>query len=290
MKPAPFVYRAPETEAEALAVLAEHGDDAKVLAGGQSLVPLLNFRMARPGVLVDINRLGPLGRLRRSGGTLHIGALTREAAVERSALVADHWPVLREAVEHVGHPAIRSRGTVGGSAAHADPTGELPAVLTALDARFLVRSATSERTLDAGSFFVSYLTTALEPDELLVEVQVPAMEPAAGSAFVEYARLHGDFALAGAAAVVRLDAAGTFSSVRLVLLGAGGAPVRAYSAEDALVGARTDEDTLRGAAELAARESEPPAPVDHRRALLADLARRALVLAASRAGTEAEHG
>lgn len=290
MKPAPFVYRAPDTEAEALAVLAEHGDDAKVLAGGQSLVPLLNFRMARPAVLVDVNRLHPLGRLRRSRGTLHIGALTREAALERSALVADNWPVLREAVRYVGHPAIRNRGSVGGSAAHADPTAELPTVLTALDARFLLRSARNERTLDAGSFFVSYLTTALEPDELLVEVQVPAMEPAAGSAFVEYARLHGDFALAGAAAVVRLDAARTFSSVRLVLLGAGGAPVRAYSAEDALVGAVADEDAVRGAAGLAAGDSEPSAPADHRRALLADLSRRALALAVSRAGTEEGHG
>src|SRR5215207_2999259 len=166
MKPAPSAYEAPRSVDAALALL-ERNEDAKLLAGGQSLVPVMNFRLARPPLLVDLNRIDELAYLRKRGGALHIGALTRHATLERSELVARGWPLLAQAVRHVGHPAIRSRGTIGGSCAHADPTAELPIALTALDARFHVRSSASARVLDAAGFFLSYLETALRDDELL---------------------------------------------------------------------------------------------------------------------------
>jgi CO/xanthine dehydrogenase FAD-binding subunit len=225
MKPAPFEYAAPRSLDEALALL---GEDAKALAGGQSLVPLLNFRLARPELLVDLNRVPGLAYLRREGGVLRIGALTRQAALERSGLVARHWPLLAQAVRHAGHAQTRSRGTVGGSAAHADPTAELPVALTALDARFRLRSVRGDRTLGADEFFVATLTSAAEPDELLVEIEVPPMAEGARSAFVEYAPTHGDFAVAGAA-VVRAPGA-----CAIALLGAGPKPMRARAAEAAL--------------------------------------------------------
>ena len=196
MKPAPFEYAAPTTVDEALGLL---GEDAKALAGGQSLVPLLNFRLARPRLIVDLNKVGGLGAIRRSRTSLFIGALVRQAAVERSRLIADHWPLLAQAIRHVGHPQTRTRGTVGGSVAHADPAAELPCVLATLDARYHVRSRRGARTLTSDELFVGPLQTSLEPDELLLEIEVPAPPPGARSAFVEYARTHGDFALAGVA-------------------------------------------------------------------------------------------
>jgi CO/xanthine dehydrogenase FAD-binding subunit len=269
VKPAPFEYSAPATVAEALELLADGGDETKVLAGGQSLVPLLNFRLARPARLVDVNRIEELSSIRRCGGQLLIGALTRAATLERSPLVAAHWPVLREAVRQAGHPQIRTRGTVGGSVAHADPAAELPAVLTALDARFVVRSVRGERTLRADELFLGFLTTALAADELVVEIQVPPVDEGAGTAFVEYARVHGDFALAGAAVVVSSDRAA------VVLLRAAPTPLRVAAAEHALLEG-ADEDAARLAA--AAADGDGP-----RRALLEDVARRAIALARERA-------
>jgi CO/xanthine dehydrogenase FAD-binding subunit len=260
MKPSPFDYSAPKSVEEALPLL---DDDSKVLAGGQSLVPLLNFRLARPSRIVDANGIGELAYLRRSGGMLKIGAMTRHASLERSGVVAAHWPLLRQAVALVGHTQIRSRGTVGGSVAHADPTAELPAALTALDARFHVRSGRGSRTLSADELFVGPLTTALEPDELLVEIDVPPLPEGAGTAFVEHAKTHGDFAIAGAAAVV---APGRHAAI--ALLGAGPKPVRAPAAEQALVeGAGAREVGVMAAAEV---EDE------YRRALTAELVRRAV--------------
>lgn len=286
MKPAPFSYEAPGSVDEAVAMLAEHGEDASVLAGGQSLVPLLNFRMARPEVLVDINRVPDLSGLRTDDGALRIGAVTRDSALERSAAVARGWPLLGEALRHVGHPAIRNRGTVGGSAAYADPAAELPTVLAALDARLRVRSVRGVRVLEAESFFLGHLTTALEPDELLAEIEVPALAPCTGTAFAEYARLHGDFALAGAAAVVTVGPDLRCRTARLALLGVGATPVRATSAETAMVGVRIDERVAAEAGDLAARDSDPPEPQDHRCALLTTLVREAVLTAASRAEHE----
>jgi CO/xanthine dehydrogenase FAD-binding subunit len=259
VKPAPFEYAAPETLAGALALL---DDDSRPLAGGQSLVPMLNFRLARPARLVDLEHVAGLAYL-DAGETLRIGAMTRQAALERSEVVAARWPLLHQAVRLVGHAQIRSRGTVGGSVAHADPKAELPVALTALDARFHVRSATGARTLAAGELFQGPLMTALEPDELLVEIEVPPLPPGARTAFVEQARTHGDFALAGAAVVL---APGHWS---IALLGADSVPVRATAAEEALA-AGAD------AARIAAAGVADP----YRRALLTALVARAIEAAA----------
>lgn len=284
MKPAPFAYEAPETLAEALALMAVEGEDVKPLAGGQSLVPLLNFRLARPDRLVDLNGVSELAYLRRDGDVLRIGALARSAELARSIDAAVGWPLLVEAALLVGHPQIRARGTVCGSVAHADPAAELPVALAALEPRFHVRSARGARTLSAGELFLSFFTTALEPDELLVEIEVAAPPPRTGGAFVEHARTHGDFALAGAAAVVSLDESGACAGARLALLAAGPTPVRADAAESLLAGSRPEPDAVEAAADAAVRDLELTGDdADWRRALLRELARQALVTAAARA-------
>jgi CO/xanthine dehydrogenase FAD-binding subunit len=260
VKPAPFEYRAPGSVEEALALL---GPDSAVLAGGQSLVPLLNLRLARPDLVVDVNGLLELDYIRADDGRLRIGAITRQVALERSEVVRRRWPLLNKAVRVVGHPQIRSRGTVGGSVAHADPAAELPAALIALGARFHLRSAGGARALDASEFFLGPLHTAREPGELLVEIEVPEPPEGAGNGFAEHARTHGDFATAGAAAVVAPG-----KSAGIALLGAGPVPARAEEAERALI---NGEDP-RAAAALAARDVED----EHRRALCTELARRAI--------------
>lgn len=222
MKPARFDYAAPRTLDDALALL---GEDAKPLAGGQSLVPLLNFRLARPKLLVDLNLVEGLAGIQRRGGSLWIGALTRQRALEQSRVVAEGWPVLRDAVGHVAHPAIRNRGTVGGSVAHADPAAELPCVLAALDARFHVRSRRGARTLSHEEFFVGPLQSALETDELLVEIEVPAVAEGARQVFTEHARTHGDFALACVAIV----------GDRIGLGGVGPTPIVVASVDEARI-------------------------------------------------------
>jgi len=260
LKPAPFEYSAPSSLDEALALL---DDDSRPLAGGQSLVPLLNFRLARPERIVDLNGVAELAYIRRSGGVLRIGAMTRQAALERSALVAEHWPLLRQAVRFVGHAQIRARGTVGGSVAQADPKAELPVALAALDARFHVRSPRGERTLGAGELFAGPLMTTLAPDELLTEIEVPPLPPGARTAFAEHARTHGDFAAAGAAVVLAPGHAA------VALLG----PVRARDAEAALRGgAAAPEAAALAGAEVAE---------GHPRALTAELVRRAIEAARS---------
>ena len=261
MKPPPFDYVAPHSIAAALGAL---GEDAKALAGGQSLVPLLNFRLARPAALVDLNGVDELAYIRRSDGTLRIGALTRQATLERSAVVARHWPLLTKAVRNVAHPAVRNRGTVGGSVAHADPAAELPVALTALDARFRVRSAQrGERTITAAEFFQAPLMTALAPDELLIEIELAPPPEGAGAGFAEHARTHGDFAVAGAA-VVR---AGT-EHAAVALLGAAPTPLRARDAERALCGGASPAEAAR----IAGAELDD----DYRRALTTELVRRAI--------------
>jgi CO/xanthine dehydrogenase FAD-binding subunit len=199
VKPPPFAYSAPTTLEEALELLAE--PDARVLAGGQSLMPLLNFRLARPARLVDINGIAGLGVIRRSGGRLYVGATVRQAALERSQIVARHWPLLAQAVRHVGHQATRARGTVAGSVAHADPAAELPSALAALGARFHLRSTAGARTLSAAELFQGPLTTAIREGELLEWIEVPPLPAGATTRFAEYARTRGDFAQAGVAVV-----------------------------------------------------------------------------------------
>jgi CO/xanthine dehydrogenase FAD-binding subunit len=263
MKPARFDYAAPSSVSEALALLDE---ESRPLAGGQSLVPMLNFRLARPTRLIDLERVAGLDHLEADGDVLRIRAMARQAAVERSPVVGERWPLLRQALRLVGHAQIRSRGTVCGSVAHADPKAELPVALTALDARFHVRSTTGTRTLLAGELFRGPLMTALEPDELLVEIEVPALPPGARTAFVEHARTHGDFAVAGAA-VVRAP-----GHAAIALLGAESVPVRASAAEAAVAGGASAAE----AAQLAAAAVSDP----YRRALLTALTRRAIEAAA----------
>jgi CO/xanthine dehydrogenase FAD-binding subunit len=286
VKPAPFAYDRPRSVDETLALLAEHGDEAKVLAGGQSLVPLLNFRLARPERLIDINEVQELDRL-EVNGVLRIGALTRQATLERSDGVEVKVPLLHEAMRFVAHPQIRNRGTVGGSVAHADPSAELPAVFAALDAVYHLRSNSGGRAVKSDEMFVTHLTTALKPDELLTEIEVPVPPPGTGSAFLEFARRHGDFALAGAAVLVTHGADGTCERASIALLAAGPVPVRAVAAEEALVGQRVDENAARAAAATAVQDVKPLADIHggaaYRRNVLEALVRRALVLASGRA-------
>jgi CO/xanthine dehydrogenase FAD-binding subunit len=260
VKPPPFEYQAPASVEEALPLL---GPDSAVLAGGQSLLPLLNLRLARPELVVDLNGIAELDYIRAEDGVLRIGAMTRQLALERSELVRERSPLLNKAVRFVGHAQIRTRGTVGGSVAHADPAAELPVALAALGARFLLRSPRGERVVGAGELFVGPLSTSREADELLVEIEVPEQPAGAGAGFSEHARTHGDFATAGAAAVVVHG-----SHAGIALLGAGPVPARAQAAEAALVAGAS----AREAADLAVRDVEG----EHRRALCTELARRAI--------------
>ena len=289
MKPAPFEYDDPGTVDEALALLARYGDDCKVLAGGQSLVPLMNFRLARPARLIDINGIAALSYIKREGEQMMIGAMTRHAELEHSDEVRESWPLLNEAIGWVGHGQIRNRGTVGGSAAHADPAAELPAAFAALDASFLVSSTRGSRTIGWDQFFMSEFTTALAPDELLTAVIVPAQDEAAGTAFVEYARRHGDFALGGAAVTLKLGSDGRCEKATIALLSAGPAPVRASAAEDQLRGAQVDEPSIRAAAAEAVKGLRPTSDIhggtEYRISLLRTMTERALTKAAERAST-----
>lgn len=290
MKPAPFHYAAPESIEEAVSLLEQHGDVAKVLSGGQSLGPLLNMRLASPEVLVDINRLAELAYIRCQDDHLLIGALARQRAIERSHVIPRKWPLLYEAVPCIGHPTLRNRGTVCGSLAHADPAAELPAVATALDARLRIRGPAGERVAHPGEFFVSYLSTSLRPDEVLVEVRFPPPRPRTGQAWLEVARRHGDYALVGVAAVLTLHEDGACGAARLVYTGVAPVPFDAHEAAGLLVGEEPTEDLFSTVAERAATESEPGSDVHasagYRRHLVRVLTRRALGKALKRAKGE----
>jgi carbon-monoxide dehydrogenase medium subunit len=280
MKPGRFAYHAPEDLDEALGLLHEHVGEVKVLAGGQSLMPLLSFRMAAPEHLVDINRLPGLATPERTTGGWRIPALARQRAVERSAELAEEVPLLRQALLQVAHPQIRNRGTVCGSLAHADPAAELPAVMLALEARMDVASHAGRRTVAAEDFFVFHLTTALEEDELLLGVELDDLPPGTGTAFHEFAPRHGDFALASVAAVVTQDDQGVVSRCRLVAAGVGATPQRLLAAEQVLLGTRL-EPAARMAAQHAVHGEVSPtgdvhASADYRKQLVSVLARRTL--------------
>jgi carbon-monoxide dehydrogenase medium subunit len=286
MKPPRFEYLLPRSLDEALAMLAQHGEDAKVLAGGQSLVPLLNFRLVRPAYLVDVNDIPGLDAIRLDDGRLSLGAMIRQRAVERSSLVRERCPLLADAMPQIGHVQIRNRGTVGGSLAHADPAGELPAVMAALDGELVVKSSRGERRLDAERFFVGYLTTAIEPNELLVEVRVPIAPARTGTAFLEVSRRHGDFALVGVAATVTLDEGGICTACAIALTGVGPTPVVARDAARALIGVKPAvsafEDVARRVAGPLSPDSDLHASSDYRKHLAGVLTRRALARAVER--------
>ena len=245
MKPAPFKYVAATSLDQALSLKAQYGDDARFLAGGQSLIPAMNFRLARPAVLIDINGLTELAGVGRSKpGEIGIGALTRYRALERDGDFLKACPLFADALPHIAHPQIRNRGTVGGNLAHADPASELPAVATAMGARMRIKSLRGERELAAAKFFVGLLTTDIQPDEMLVEIALPAANPRSGASFMEIARRRGDFALAGVAAIVTQDDAGRCSDVRLALCGVGETPVDASAAASPLLGQACSDDAI----------------------------------------------
>jgi carbon-monoxide dehydrogenase medium subunit len=287
VKPPAFEYLDPRTQEETLEALARLGEDAKILAGGQSLVPMLNLRLVRPAHLVDVNRVAGLAFIERRGDDLVIGATTRQRAVEMSGDVRDACPLLHETMPNIAHFQIRNRGTIGGSLSHADPAAELPAVITALGGTLVVRSARDERLVPADEFYVGYLTTALQPDELLVEIRLPVQPRDTGVAFREFSRRHGDFALAAAAACVRTDARGNCMSARVVLAGVAGVPHANASVEKALVGSPLTPADCEEAGRAIAAGLDPQqdlhASSEYRRELAAVLAARALEEAAARA-------
>ena len=287
MKLPPLEYEAPATVPEAVALLAEHGDEASVLAGGQSLIPLLALRLAYPGVLIDINGIAELSGVSAAGGWVAIGAMTREYVAEESGTVADALPLLADALPLIGHEAIRSRGTIGGSLAHADPAAELPAVARALDAEFVVRGPAGERVVPAAEWFEGYLTTSRGPDELLTEVRFPAAGPGTGTSFQEVARRHGDFAIVGLATSVTLSD-GAITDARLAFAGLSDVPVRAAAAEDLLVGERPSAGLFDEAARRATDGIDPPGDLhgspEYRRKVAAALVRRGLQAAVDNAG------
>jgi aerobic carbon-monoxide dehydrogenase medium subunit len=285
VKPPKFDYHAPRTVDEAVALLARYGGDAKPLAGGQSLVPLLNFRLARPAALIDLNRIAALAGIRETDGQVAFGAMTRQRAVEFSPVVARRLPLLAEATRWVGHLPIRSRGTIGGSIAHADPSAEYPAVLTALGGTVVARGPKGERVLTSAELFETYLTTTLGPDEMLTEVRLPAMPAGAGWAFEEFARRHGDFAIVGIAAALWRD--GGRWTARLATAGAGPVPVRLRGAEEIIARDGVGDGAVAAAAARAAELVQPDgdihASADYRRNLTRVLTARALKKAIGRA-------
>ncbi len=286
MKLPPVEYEAPTTVAEAIGLLGEYLDEASVLAGGQSLIPLLAMRLARPAVLIDINGVDELSGVSATHGWVTVGAMTREYMAEESGTVADAVPLLAAALPLIGHEAIRSRGTIGGSLAHADPAAELPAVARALDAEFVVRGPSGERVVPAAEWFEGYLTTSRRPDELLTDVRFPTAEPGTGISFQEVARRHGDFAIVGLAASLTLSE-GAISDARLAFAGLSDVPIRAADAEDFLVGEIPSAELFEEAARRAVDDLDPPADLhgssDYRKKVAAALVRRGLRAAADNA-------
>ena len=289
MKPAAFDYRAPRSLDEALAILAEAGPDGRVLAGGQSLMPMMNMRVVAPSVLVDINRLEGLPGIEADADELRFGPLVRHADLGRDARIDEGWPLMAEAIRQVAHPAIRNRGTVCGSVAHNDPAAEAPTVLAALDGRVMIASASGRRELAADDFSLGMMTTALEPGEMVVGLRYPRPAPGTGAAFVEFARRLGDFAMAGAAVLLTMEGE-VCTRARITVLGMGNGPFRANAAEAVLTGARLNGqagEALDDAAAALRAEVEPEGDVlvsaGYRRHLAGVMARRAMGTALERA-------
>ena len=290
MKPAPFKYIAATSLEQALSLKAEYGDDARFLAGGQSLIPAMNFRLARPTVIIDINRVDGLGIIRPvDGGGISVGALARYRTLERDSAFAAKFHLVAEALPHIAHPQIRNRGTIGGNLSHADPASELPAIAVALGARLRIQAMRGERWCEARDFFVGGLTTDLRPDEMLVEAELPLPRPRTGSCFMEIARRRGDFAIVGVAAMVTLQGRDECAALRLTLCGVGETPIDASSAGDSLTGHALTEDAIRDVAASIPAMIDPSGSVhataDYQRHIAGVLAGRALRTAYRRART-----
>ena len=288
MKPAPFEYHAPDSLDEALSLLQSHGSDAKILAGGQSLVPAMNFRVVQPAVLIDLNRVPELGYIREDGDHIRIGAMARERQLEFDASVAQRTPLLHEAAPHIAHPQIRNRGTIGGSIVNADPAAELPVLMLASQARLKARNVSGERWIDAKDFFIGFFSTALEADEILVEIEIPFSAARTGWSFLEVAPRAGDYAMMGVAAMLTLDEEGKCKEARLVYLNAGEGPLEAREAAGHLQGESITEERIDAAAATASETEITPfgnihASVEYQRHLAKVLTRQALTIAAQRA-------
>ena len=286
MKPAPFNLLRPRSLDEALALLQSHGEEAKVLAGGQSLVPLMNFRLAQPRNLIDLNGVEGLDQVKFDDQTLSLGAMVRQRDVERSAAIAERLPIFREAMQQVAHPAIRNRGTVGGSLVHADPSAELPLLALALDATFHLRSVRASRSVSANDFYQGYLLTDIAANELLVAIDFRLPPPSSGWCCTEIARRHGDFAIVAVAVLLGCGQDRRIDFARVALGGVGPAPLRMIAAEQALLAQRPSDEMFRAAGDIAAQGVDPPADIqassNYRRHLTGVLVRRALTTAASR--------
>lgn len=294
MKPPPFEYYAPTTIEEALVYLAKYGYDAKPLAGGQSLIPMMNFRLAQPSVLVDLNNIPELSYIRPddNGGVL-LGAMSRHKTVGKDPLIAGKFPLVHDAIKKIGTPQIRTRGTFGGSLSHADPSAELATISVTLNGRFRLRSPKGDRWVPANEFFIGSFTSTLEPEELLVEINLPCLPERSGWSFMEVARRHNDFALIGVAAVVKLDSNGSCDHARIVFLSAGDRPMEAYQAADLLKGQKPTAEVIQAAATKAASADIDPggdihATAEFRRHLANVLSRRALHEAFKRAQEDIE--
>jgi CO/xanthine dehydrogenase FAD-binding subunit len=287
VKPPVFEYHVADSLDQALSLLADYGDEAKPLAGGQSLIPLLNFRLARPAALIDLNHIDVLTGITRTDGALRIGAMTRQCALERDANVRQFAPLVVETMPHVAHPQIRNRGTVGGSLAHAEPAAELPAVMITLGARLHLRSKRADRWLSADEFFTGLFATALQTGELLTTVEIPTLPERTGYAFEELARRHGDFALLGVAAAVTVDETGACRAARITLVNPGAGAERMQRAASSLIGRAIDDAAARAAGEIAAADLTATGDVHaspaYRRQLARVLTRRTLLRAFERA-------
>jgi len=288
MKPAPFRYVAARTLDQALQLKAEHGDEARFLAGGQSLVPTMNFRLTQPAMLIDINPLVELAGLAKvESGAVRIGALTRYGVLERDPAVARDLPLIHEALPHIAHPQIRNRGTIGGNLAHADPASEMPAIVLALGGKLRAQSVRGERWIDAADFFAGALSTTLEPEEMLTAVELPVAEPGSGACFMEVSRRRGDFAIIGVACIVALDADGRCSAAQIALCNAGDGPVFATEACEALVGHPVDAGAVEAAAERVRNAIDPGGSIhgskEFQRHIAGALTVRALTVANERA-------
>jgi len=291
MKPAPFEYHVPDSIEEVLTFLQNYGDEAKLLAGGQSLVPAMNFRVVQPSVLIDLNRVKELDYLREDDQCLRIGAMVRERTLEFDPFVAKWSPLLKEAMPHVAHPQIRNRGTLGGSLANADPAAELPVIMLALGARLKARSASAERWVEARDFFSGMFTTDLVPGEMLVEIELPAVEDRTGWSFLEVAPRAGDYALMGVAALVTLYENKICKQARLVYLNAGDGPMEAKEAAQLLEGEALNNELIDSAAALASKKEITPfgnihASAEYQHHLAKVLTKKALKIAGKRAGEE----
>jgi len=287
MIPPSFEYLRPKTIPEAIKMLEQHGEAAKILSGGQSLIPMMKLRLARPGYLIDINRIAGLSYIREEGGYLKIGGLTREAELELSPLVRSKYPILADTTHVIADPQVRNLATVGGNLAHGDPANDHPATMIALGAEVVANGPKGERVLPIESFFVSLFLTALAPDEILTEIRVPIPPPRSAGAYLKLERKVGDFATAAVAAQLTLDEKGACQRAGIALTNVGATPVKAKKAEAVLDGREVDDATVTRAAELAAEEAEPSSdlrgPAEYKRGLVKELARRALALARDRA-------